>query len=452
MFNQLLDNILQEHPLLGLEKEDQNKGHITGLKTPDWVSQGTIYETFVRNFTPEGTFAGIRDKIPYLKDLGITIIWLMPVHPIGKKDRKGSVGSPYSIRDYSSIDPVYGTADDFKSLIRTAHENGMRVILDMVANHMAMDNVWRIEHPELFLKDDAGSFTRRIDDWSDVIDLDYSNTDVQDRMHQMICSWVREFDLDGFRCDVAGLVPLEFWETLHDDLNKIKDDIFLLAEWESAGLHEKAFHASYDWSTHFVLSDIYQGRRSAAEAITWVTEKEANFPRNSLPMRFTENHDLERTRIKFGEDSFYPFVVFNFLMYGVPMIYCGQEFGLKESPPLFEKDPINWELFDQSIFDFYKKLINLKSGYPAFSSRELNPVGNDKPDHVVSFEKDVGDQKILAILNFSRKKVTCKLDLSDDYHSQKEFKDIYSGNTVSYADLERLVLKPYGFYLVNFKN
>jgi glycosidase len=448
MFNQLLDNILKEYPLLGLEREDQNKGHLTGLRAPEWVNQVTIYEIFVRNFTAEGTLAATRDKIPYLKELGVNILWLMPIYPVGEKDRKGNVGSPYSIKNYSAIDPAYGNADDLKSLIQSAHHNGMRVIIDMVANHMAVDNVWRETHPSYFLKDDQDNFTRKISDWSDIIDLDYSNQELRNTMKEIICSWVEKYDFDGFRCDVAGLVPTDFWEDVYNDLVGIKDDIFLLAEWESANLHTTVFHATYDWSTHFVLKDIFKGKRPAANALTWVTEKEKNYPRNALPMRFTENHDLDRTRDTFGDRSFYPFVVFNYLMYGIPLIYCGQEFGLKKTPTLFEKDQIDWEQFNRPVFNFYQKMIGLRKKYPAFSSRQMTPVGNDHPDQVVSFEKGSDNQKILAIINFSQKDLTCKIKLSDEYHNISIFEDIYSGRTINKSELEQIVVKSYNFAIL----
>lgn len=303
MFNQFLEKILEDHPLFGLEKDDQNKGHITGLKEPAWVHEGPVYETFVRNFSPQGTFNEVQDKLPYLKDLGVKTIWLMPIYPIGKKERKGSLGSPYAIRDYTAIDPTYGTRDDLKNLVEAVHRDGMRLILDLVANHMAVDSIWGQDYPEYFLRDENESITRKISDWTDVIDLDFSNRDLRTQMGEVIRYWVNEFDIDGYRCDVAGLVPLDFWEAVYTDLQKIKKDIFLLAEWESANLHQNAFHASYDWSTHFVLQDIYEGKRPAGDAITWVMEKEANYPRNALPLRFTENHDFERTREKFGQNS-----------------------------------------------------------------------------------------------------------------------------------------------------
>jgi glycosidase len=448
MFNQLLNKILKAHPLLGLERENQNLGHLTGLKAPSWIRQGPIYEVFVRSFSPEGTFKGVRDKIPYLKELGIRTIWLMPIYPIGQKDRKGSLGSPYAIKDYTAIDPQYGTKDELKKLITSAHRAGLRVILDLVANHMAKDNIWRDVYPDYFIKNDDGEFTRKISDWSDIIDLDYANKEVWTRMQNIIQSWVQDFDFDGFRCDVAGLVPEKFWINVYDELSKIKDDIFMLAEWESANLHLNAFHATYDWSTHFVLQDIYEGKIPAAESVTWVVEKEANYPANALPMRFTENHDLKRTRETFGEESFYPFAVFNYLLYGIPLIYGGQEFGLRRKPFLFEKDPLDWDQFDEKIFDFYKNLIRLRHDEPAFSSRTFKDIRNDKTNQIVSIEKSYKDQKILAILNFSRDELQIKVALSDRYHENQTFKDLFSGKTMTRMDMDDFKMEPYGYYIL----
>jgi glycosidase len=419
MFNQFLEKIKSDHPLFGLEQEDQNQGHLAGLKAPDWVEEGPVYEIFVRNFSSQGNL----------------------------EDRKGVLGSPYAIQDYSAIDPALGTAADLKNLVETVHRGGMRLILDLVANHMAVDSVWRDEFPEHFLQDDQGNITRKISEWSDVVDLDYSNQPLRIKMREMICSWVRDFDIDGYRCDVARLVPLDFWEDVHNDLTKIKKDIFLLAEWESANLHPTAFHASYDWSTHFILQDIYEGKRPAADAITWVVEKEANYPKNALPLRFTENHDFERTLGKFGPDSFYPFVVFNFIQYGLPLIYCGQEFGLKNTPTLSEKDPIVWDQFNENIFKFYKTLITLRKNYPALSSRELIRSRNDKQDQIVTIEKSYRDSTILAVLNFSQKQLKAKIELSDSYHNIQQFEELFSGKKISKTEFGKFTIKPYGFFL-----
>lgn len=452
MFNQLLEKILIDHPLLGLESEDQNKGHFSGLKAPTWIQQGPIYQVFVRNFSTQGTFDGVRDKIPYLTELGIKTIWLMPIYPIGERDRKGSLGSPYAIKDYTSIDKNYGSSEDLNNLIKAVHDADMKLILDLVVNHMAVDSIYLQDNPEYFLQDDKGILTRKISEWSDVIDLDYTNQELRSRIREIITYWVREFDVDGYRCDVAGLVPLDFWEEVHSDLLKIKEDIFLLAEWESANLHLTAFHATYDWSTHFILEDIYRGKRPAKDAVTWTLAKGANYPQNALPLRFTENHDLERTREKFGENSFYPFVVFNFILYGLPLIYCGQEIGSQNNPILFEKDPIEWNRGNSKILDFYKRLIKLRQKYPAFSSRDLTIHRNDKPDNIVSIEKSDRNSKILAILNFSNKQLMVNIELSDSYHNDDQIEDLYLGKRLSRSDLENLKIEPYGFYLFKSTN
>ena len=452
MFNQLLDSILKDHPLLGLEKDNQRKGHLTGLSAPAWIHEGPIYELFVRNFSSEGTFEQVRDKIPYLKDLGVQTLWLMPVYPVGDIDRKGSLGSPYSISNYTSIDPAYGRKDDLKNLIQSVHQKGMNIILDIVANHMAVDNVWRDKFPEYFLKDIQGKFTRKISEWSDVIDLDYASRELRERMRQVITYWVEEFDFDGFRCDVAGLVPLDFWENVLNELVLIKKDIFLLAEWESSHLHVNAFHASYDWSTSLFLQDIYNGERPASDVVTWIVEKEANYPRNALPMRFTENHDLDRTRKTFGGQSFYPFVVFNFSVYGIPLIYCGQEFGLEKMPSLFDKDALNWEEFDEAIFDFYKNLIKLRKEYPALASRDLKNIWNDQASKVVSILKIEKDQKILVLINFSPEEITIKIDQTDIDHNIISCEDLFSGKTISLSELENFNINPFGFFIFKLEN
>jgi glycosidase len=452
MFKKLLEDILKDHPLLGLEKDDQVKGHLSGPAAPAWIEKGPIYEIFVRNFSSKGTFAGVRDKIPYLKDLGIQTLWLMPIFPTGSEARKGTLGSPYSIKDYTSIDPANGSDEDLKNLIRHAHEQGLRVILDLVANHMAVDNKWRDQYPQYFQKDEEGKITRKIPEWSDVIDLDYNDTELREQMRQVIRYWIEYFDFDGFRCDVAGLVPLDFWEMVHKDLVSIKSDIFLLAEWESSHLHINAFHASYDWSTIFVLQDIFQGKRPASDAITWIMEKEKTYPRNALPMRFTENHDLERTREKFGKDSFYPFVLFNFISYGIPLIYCGQEFGLKRTPSLFDADPLDWDQFDDDIFGFYKTLILLRKEYPALASRNITNIWNDKPDQIVSILKKDNDHNIMVLLNFSQHDVKFKMDITDIGHNFETAVDLFSGETVNSSDLGKMRINPYGYYIYKSTN
>lgn len=447
MYNKYLKKILTDHPLLGLDNQFLEPSLTGGLTPPDWVQEGPVYEIFVRNFTSEGTFSGVINKLPYLKDLGIKTIWLMPIYPIGKIDRKGSLGSPYAIRDHRQIDQNLGTKASFVELIKIIHRYDMRIIIDLVANHAAADHVWNETSPQYFM-DYQSKKTRKISDWTDVIDFDYTQQEFRQMMIETICYWLLTFDIDGFRCDVAGLVPLDFWEDVYSALSEIKKDVFLLAEWESAEFHNKSFNTTYDWSTYFVLKDIFEEKRNASDCLAWHTAKQEVYPRESLPLRFTENHDLKRTRNTFGKDSFYPFVVFNYTIYGIPLIYNGQEAGQEEETLLFDKDCLDWSRADDHILRFYKKLIGLRKDFPALSSRQLNPIQNNHSKSVVSFEKVKDEQKMLVLLNFSNQSLKLKIDLPLKYHNTRNFEDVFSGNSLRAEDLRALEIKPHGFYIL----
>ena len=371
----------------------------------------------------------------------------MPIHPIGIKDRKGTQGSPYAIRDHQRIDPKLGSDRSFSDLVETIHQHDMRIITDLVVNHAAPDHVWCQTHPQYFIGNQSHK-TRKIKDWTDVIDFDFNQREVKDKMIDTITYWISEFDIDGFRCDVAGLVPLDFWEELYSILSRIKKDVFLLAEWESAEFHHSAFHATYDWSTYYVLKDIFEGRRSAFDSLEWHTAKQAVYPHRSLPLRFTENHDLKRTRNTFGKDSFYPFVVFEYAVYGLPLIYNGQEFGQVKETSLFDTDQLDWSKSDDHILQFYTRLICLRKKFPELSSLQLNPIGNNHQNLAVSFEKVHGDQKMVVILNFSDQTLPLEIDLRQKYHNTKNFIDVYSGNSFKTKNLDALEIKPYGFYML----
>lgn len=215
---------------------------------PDWVRQAVIYQINTRQFTPEGTFAAAQQELPRLKELGVDILWLMPINPIGVKNRKGTLGSPYSVKDYFAVSPEFGTEDDFRNFVNAAHESGMKVIIDWVANHSAWDNELAVTHPEWYTKNWNGEFQpTHWWDWDDVIDFDYSHEGLREYMTSALKYWVQEFDIDGYRCDVAGFVPTDFWNNARKELDAIKP-VFMLAEWETKDLHEYAFDMSYAWS------------------------------------------------------------------------------------------------------------------------------------------------------------------------------------------------------------
>ena len=279
------------------------------VHTPKWAKNTTIYEVYLRAFSKEGTLEKLRERLPVLREFGIGTIWLMPIHPIGEKGRKGSLGCPYSIRDYYAINPEYGTKEDFRRLVEEAHRLGMKVILDFVANHTSNDYVEMKDHPDWFMRDKEGKFTREVADWWDVTDLNYDNANLREYMKGVAKYWVKEFKVDGYRCDVAGMVPLKFWVELRQELKSINPSVFLLAEWESPKLHLRAFDATYDWSLYHLLVNVRKGKVRAEKAIDLVLEKERKYPANSLRLRFIENHDEKRATEVFGQEGFRPFAL-----------------------------------------------------------------------------------------------------------------------------------------------
>ncbi|HSK63533.1 MAG TPA: alpha-amylase family glycosyl hydrolase, partial [Pyrinomonadaceae bacterium] len=287
---------------------------------PDWVRDGVIYEIYPRAFSQQGNFNAITARLDELKDLGVTILWLMPIHPIGQEKKKGTIGSPYAVRDYYAINPDYGTANDLKKLVFEAHSRGMKVIIDIVANHTSWDNALLKKHPEFYKRDANGNITYPYD-WYDIAALDYKNQELRRYMIDMLKYWIREFDLDGFRCDVAGEVPTDFWERARVELDKVKPDILMLAEAHKPELLAKAFDLDYSWPLHGALTKVLQGQ-ARASTLREEWEKEVKeWPKGALHMRFSDNHDERRAIARFGEPAALAASVLVFTLDGVPMIY-----------------------------------------------------------------------------------------------------------------------------------
>src|SRR6266851_5767527 len=372
----------------------------------DWVRDGVIYQIYERDFSPEGTFNGVTAQLDRLKDLGVTILWLMPVHPIGREKKKGSIGSPYAVRDYYAINSDYGTRDDLKRLISEAHRRGMKVIIDIVANHTAWDSVL-MKHPDWYKHDASGKITYPYD-WFDIAALNYTNPELRLYMTDMLKYWIREFDLDGFRCDVAGEVPTDFWENARAELDKIKPDIFMLAEAHKPDLEVKAFELDYAWPLHSALTDVVQGRSRATD-LREAWEKEfKDWPRGALHMRFSDNHDERRALARFGEPAGLAASAFMFTLDGVPLIYNGMEVGdTTESgaPALFERLPIFWPIAERrpEFPRFYKQIIVLRKSHDALRNGELEWLRNSDEARVVSYQRRSKDEEILVAINFSNR-------------------------------------------------
>jgi len=376
----------------------------TARPVRDWVRDGVIYEIYPRAFSPQGNFNAITARLDELKDLGITILWLMPIHPIGQEKKKGTIGSPYAVRDYYAINPDYGTADDLKRLVREAHSRGLKVIIDIVANHTSWDSVL-MKHLEFYKHDEKGNITYPYD-WYDIAALNYGNQQLRRYMTDMLKYWIREFDLDGFRCDVAGEVPTDFWENARRELEQIKPDIVMLAEVHKAELSVSAFDLDYSWPIHSALTNVLQGRGPASDLRDEWEKEVREWPKGALHMRFSDNHDERRAIARFGEPGALAASAFVFTLDGVPMIYNGMEVGdTTESgaPALFEKLSIFWGIAERrkEFPAFYKKMMALRRGSAALRRGTLEWLRNSDESRVVTFVRRLGNEEVLVAINFS---------------------------------------------------
>lgn len=380
--------------------------NVSQTPIPDWAKNSVIYEVNVRQYTPEGTFAAFQTHLPRLKEMGVDILWIMPIHPIGEKNRKEGLGSYYSVRNYTEVNPEFGNIDDFKNVVAQAHTLGMKVIIDWVANHSSCDNPWITEHPDWYAKDSTGSIYGPFD-WTDVAQLDYKNHQLWKGMTDAMKFWVTNADIDGFRCDVAGMVPVAFWDSTRVELNKVKP-VFMLAEDEKEkGLLMNAFNANYGWTLHHLMNDIAKGKKKASDIAPLVASYDTIYPIGAFPMQFTSNHDenswngTEYERL--GKDAVPTFAALTFVMPGFPLIYTGQEAGLDKRLRFFTKDTVNWN--NLIMGDLYKKLASLKKSNPALANGswggKLTILSNSNASKVISFERSLDNNKVVAIFNLS---------------------------------------------------
>ncbi len=417
-----------------------------GVATPDWAKDAVIYQINTRQFTAEGTFSAAQRELPRLKALGVDILWLMPIHPIGAKNRKGKLGSPYSVRDYRAVNPEFGTIADFKAFVDAAHAEGFHVIIDWVANHSAWDNALTTEHPDWYERDWKGDFhPTPWTDWADIIDFDFSQPGLREYMTESMLFWVRDIGVDGFRCDVAGFVPIEFWEDTRRQLDAVKP-VFLLAEWEDRDLHRSAFDASYAWTWKDAARDIAQGKSDAARMTGFMQHHLSAWPEHAMRMFYTENHDQnawEGTPSEFYGAALPTFMTLQFLMDGIPVIHNGQEAGNEKRLAFFERDPIAWR--DHSNAGLIRSLIDLKTANPALWNGKWGgrfiPVVTDNPSQIVSFARSKAGNTVIALINLSPGAATFKLQ---DGPVAGTWTDAVSQAPVVLALGDTIVLPPWG--------
>jgi len=399
--------------------------HAADSTSPDmphvpWSRQAAIYQVNVRQYTADGTFKAALADLPRLKGMGVDILWLMPIQPIGKVNRKGTLGSYYSISDYTAVNPEFGTLADVRAFVQAAHAQGMKVILDWVANHTAFDHPWTREHKDWYKLDAHGEIfpvtfnagAPNEEHWSDVTALNYDRPALRDAMIAAMQFWVREVDLDGFRCDVASLVPTPFWERARRELDAVKP-MFMLAESDAPDLHRGAFDMTYGWDLVRVFQAIGKGTAGAAELRDWTAKEPHGYPPSAYRMRFTSNHDInswDGTDAELYGPAYQPLAVLSFTLPGMPLIYGGQEARLDKRLEFFEKDPIAWKT--RELQPFYTKLLALKHQHPALANGQyggalaLLDVGNDK---LFAFRRTKEADHVAVVVNVTAAEQKLKL-------------------------------------------
>jgi glycosidase len=414
------------------------------FKTVDWLKDKTIYEVNIRQYTESGSFKAFESHIPRLKEMGVEILWLMPITPISEKARKGSIGSYYACSSYTKINPEFGNEQDFLSLIHLAHKHEMKVIIDWVANHTGRQHEWMETNPDWFSRDEEGNFTER-NGWEDVVDLNFENHDMRAALIGAMQYWVRTFNIDGFRCDMAHLVPLAFWSSARKACETIKP-LFWLAECEDIEYHS-VFDASYAWSWMHETEKLAKGQSGVNEIYNLLHDY-AQYPKSAYKLFFTSNHDENTWNgteyEKYGIAA-KAWAVFTFMWKGIPLIYSGQEQPNHKRLAFFDKDNIEWTNTPQ-LTSFYKTLIQLRKQYSCLVEGDSFNLPTQSNEVMAFLRYD--HQIILVVLNFSHQ--IQKIELEHEF-LKGQFLNAFSGLSFAFNKQVSFELMP-GDYFVYIKS
>jgi cyclomaltodextrinase len=425
-------------------------------QSPEWLRDAVVYEVFPRAFSAEGDFKGVTAQLDRLKALGVTVLWLMPIHPTGKLKAKGTLGSPYAVRDYDAVNPEYGTGEDLKRLVAGAHQRGMKVFIDVVANHTSWDSVLIEQHADWYTHDAAGKIVPPNPDWVDVADLDWSKPALRQYMGGMLVRWLRDYGLDGFRFDYASGVPTDFWESVRPELDRVRPGLAFLGESDDPALLHKAFDVDYAWDFYHAMSDALAGRAPASLVREVWQRAEAKYPRGALRLRFSDNHDQLRTTGQAGLPAALAASAVMFTLDGVPLLYNGMEVGdgtESAAPGLFERAPIAWEMAERrpQVEPYYRALAALRRAHPAFTRGAVRWLRNSDELRVLSYERAIqkasqGQQKteaLVVVVNLSSHGFAGIVDTGPG-----EYRDITPGLNESgrrAAALPAVLLAPWEF-------
>ena len=378
---------------------------------PEWTYDAVVYEMNVRQYTPEGTFAAAEQHLPRLKELGVDIVWLMPIYPIGVKERKGTLGSYYAISDYCKTNPEFGTLEQFDAFVASAHKLGLKVVLDWVANHTSPDALWINERPaDWYVRDEQGNTIVQYD-WTDIAKLNYDNHDMRAEMVKAMRFWM-ERGIDGFRCDMACEVPFDFWKATTAELRKDYPQMYWLAEGENTELHNNSFDASYAWELHHLLNAIARSEKGVNELKEYIAKDAAAHPAEAFRLMFTSNHDENSwagTEFERMGDAAKVMAVLTFtLPNGQPLIYTGQEMGWNKRFEFFEKDHIPaWKANEYA--EFYKSLTTLRHNNPALAAGERGgkiEYIDAVPEGVFAFRRAVEGNSVTVYANLTKEAVS----------------------------------------------
>lgn len=411
------------------------------IKTNVELRNQVMYSVYVRNYSEDGTFAAVERDLDRIKSLGVDIIWLMPIHPVGEKAKKGELGSPYAIKDYRAVNPEFGTMEDFKSLVNAIHDKGMKCIIDVVYNHTSPDS-WLVEnHPEFFYKKADGSMGNRVGDWSDIVDLDYNNKDLWEYQIDTLKMWAGI--VDGFRCDVAPLIPLEFWMKAREEVDKVNPECFWLSEsvepdfityLRSQGMVAlsdseiyRVFDVCYDYDIHQIFRKYVDGECTLSKYVERVNMQEYIYPANYVKLRYLENHDQDRAKsFIHTQEELLNWTAFIYFQKGMTLLYCGQETQDDNRPSLFDKDTVHWNT-GYDISEFMHKLYEIKKNIMPVNSNYSLKAFDD--EDVMVGKHIVGDKTIMGVFNLKNKNLAVPVDLEDG-----EYVNILTGKNIMVKD------------------
>jgi glycosidase len=437
---------------------------IAQIVHPKWAQNAVVYEINVRQFSESGKITAVIDQLERLKGLGVDILWLMPLHPIGEENRKGTLGSYYSVKDYKAFNPEFGNEGDFEMFVKKAHQLGFKVIIDWVANHTSLDNDWVKKHPEWYERDASGKMLSPYD-WTDVAKLNFNSKPMRAAMTEAMKHWVTKYDIDGFRCDVAFLVPVDFWNENRKALEKIKP-MYMLAEMEAnndinktpAAYYTSAFNASYAWTFMGASADLVAGKKSMSEFKSTMQKNYAELPSSMHKMFFLTNHDENSWNAtiqeRYGENWKSIAALVYTLPQSLPLMYTGEEAGLARRLKFFEKDPIKYtEWNDTSRYSFYRSLINLHHTQPALKNNQAGSkfeefnLLEENTGMVYAYKRTLGKSEVIVMINLVQE--TAHFNIEGLKLDVNNYQSITSSQIEEFRFNEQIEMPPYSFLILH---